>query len=66
MTGVYRVAIVGGIVIGTPLGGLLAQTNGITAPFWFGFAGSALLVVALWRQFDHIVHAGEGDPRAEG
>ena len=57
--GVYRVAVVGGLVIGTPLGGLLARTFGITAPFWFGFVGSALLVAILWRQFDHIVHAGE-------
>ena len=57
--GVYRVAIMGGLVIGAPIGGLLARTFGITAPFWFAFAGSALLVVILWRQFDHIVHAGE-------
>jgi MFS family permease len=57
--GVYRVAIVGGMVAGTPIGGLLARTFGITAPFWFGFVGSALLVVILWRQFDYIVHAGE-------
>jgi predicted MFS family arabinose efflux permease len=56
VTGVYRVAHVGGLVIGTPLGGLLARTFGITAPFWFGFAGSAILVVILWRQFDHIAH----------
>jgi len=57
--GVYRVAIMGGLVIGTPIGGLLARTYGITAPFWFGFVGSALLVIVLWRQFDHIAHAGE-------
>ena len=57
--GVYRVAIMGGLVIGTPIGGLLAKTFGITAPFWFGFVGSALLVAVLWRQFDHIVHAGD-------
>jgi MFS family permease len=57
--GVYRVAIMGGLVIGTPIGGLLAKTFGITAPFWFGFTGSALLVVILWRQFDQIVHAGD-------
>jgi MFS family permease len=57
--GVYRVAIVGGMVIGTPLGGLLASLYGITAPFWFGFVGSALLVAILWRQFEHIVHAGD-------
>jgi MFS family permease len=57
--GVYRVAIVGGMVIGTPIGGLLARTFGITAPFWFGFVGSALLVTILWRQFEHIVHAGD-------
>jgi MFS family permease len=57
--GVYRVAIVGGLVLGAPIGGLLAQAYGITAPFWFGFIGSALLVVILWRQFDNIVHAGD-------
>jgi predicted MFS family arabinose efflux permease len=57
--GVYRVAIVGGLVIGTPLGGLLASAFGITAPFWFAFVGSAVLVTVLWRQMDHIVHAGD-------
>ena len=57
--GVYRVAIVGGLVVGTPLGGLLARQFGITAPFWFGFLGSAVLVAGLWRQFALIAHAGE-------
>jgi predicted MFS family arabinose efflux permease len=59
VTGVYRVAIMGGLVIGTPIGGLLARSFGITAPFWFAFGGSALLVTILWRQFDHIVDAGK-------
>ena len=54
--GVYRVALVGGLVVGTPIGGLLARSFGITAPFWFGFIGSALLVALLWREFDHIAH----------
>jgi MFS family permease len=54
--GVYRVAIVGGMVIGTPVGGLLASGYGVTAPFWFGFVGSAVLVTVLWRQFEHIAH----------
>jgi MFS family permease len=57
--GVYRMAIVGGIVIGTPIGGLLAQRYGITAPFWFAFVGSALLVIAMWREFAKIEHAGD-------
>jgi MFS family permease len=57
--GVYRVAITGGIVIGTPIGGLLARTHGVTAPFWFGFVGSAVLVTLLWRQFDNIAHSGD-------
>jgi MFS family permease len=62
VTGIYHVALVGGLVIGTPLGGLLASAYGITAPFWFGFVGSAILVVVLWRQFDLIVHAGDIAP----
>jgi predicted MFS family arabinose efflux permease len=48
------------MVVGTPIGGLLARSFGITAPFWFGFIGSALLVLALWRQFRHIAHEGDG------
>jgi MFS family permease len=62
VTGVYTVGIFGGIVIGTPIGGFLARAFGITAPFWFGFVGSALLVTILWRQFVHIGHAGEARP----
>jgi MFS family permease len=64
VTGVYTVGVVLGIVIGTPIGGLLARWFGITAPFWFGFVGSALLVAILWRQFDHIVHASEEIPES--
>jgi predicted MFS family arabinose efflux permease len=63
VSSVYRIAIIGGIVIGTPIGGVLARTFGITAPFWFGFIGSAVLVVLLWRQFEHIVHAGDVEPQ---
>ena len=58
VTGVYRVANIGGLVIGTVIGGLLARAYGITAPFWFGFIGSALLVAVLWRRFADIVDAG--------
>ena len=60
VTGVYTVGVIGGMVVGTPIGGLLARSFGITAPFWFGFIGSALLVTVLWRQFDHIAHEGDG------
>ena len=55
--GVYRLAIVGGLTIGAPIGGVLASVFGITAPFWFGFIGSAILVVLLWGQFGYIAHS---------
>lgn len=58
VTGAYTVGIFGGIAVGTPIGGLLAREFGITAPFWFGFVGSALLVAIMWRQFVHIGEAG--------
>jgi predicted MFS family arabinose efflux permease len=65
VTGVYTVGTYGGIALGTPIGGLLARTFGVTAPFWFGFAGSAILVVILWRQFEHIGHAGSARTTAK-
>jgi predicted MFS family arabinose efflux permease len=65
VTGVYTVGTYGGIALGTPIGGLLARSFGITAPFWFGFAGSAILVAILWRQFEHIGHAGSAQTTAK-
>jgi len=59
VTGVYSTASVLGHVIGVPIGGLLARQFGITAPFWFGFFGSAILLACMWREFDKIVHAGD-------
>ena len=59
VTGVYRVSVMGGLVVGAPIGGVLARTLGITSPFWFGFVGSAILVAFLWRQFLQIAHAGD-------
>lgn len=46
----------GSMVIGSLIGGVLADQAGVTAPFWFGFVGSAVFVVALWGQLRHIAH----------
>jgi MFS family permease len=62
---VYMIGVIGGMLIGTPIGGALARGWGITAPFWFGFVGSALLVAILWRQFALIVLAGDTPPELD-
>ena len=56
---VYLTAVVGGIVIGSALGGVVASIGGITAPFWFAFAGSAIILVLIWRSLLHIAHTDE-------
>jgi predicted MFS family arabinose efflux permease len=53
---VNTLGIYSGLVIGAAIGGVLATNAGVTAPFWFAFAGSALLVVLLWRELAHIAH----------
>ncbi|MCZ2822619.1 MFS transporter [Modestobacter sp. VKM Ac-2977] len=53
------VGVYGGLVVGSGIGGLLAQHWGVTAPFWFAFAGSAVFVVLIWRSLRHIAHADE-------
>jgi len=56
---VNQVGVFGGLVIGSAIGGLLAQHSGVTAPFWFAFAGSAVFVVLIWRSLRHIAHADD-------
>ena len=56
---VYPTGVVGGIVIGSALGGLVASVWGVTAPFWFAFAGSALILALIWRSLLNIAHADE-------
>jgi predicted MFS family arabinose efflux permease len=63
VTSVNTICVYGGLVVGSAIGGALAATAGITAPFWFAFAGSAVFVVLLWRELTRIAHA---EPAAAG
>ena len=56
---VYAIRVFGCIVVGQALGGLIARTWFLTAPFWFAFAGSAVLLLLIWRELAHIAHADE-------
>ena len=60
---VYMVCVFGGIVIGQALGGVIAQRWGLTAPFWFAFAGAGITLALVWGQLSHIAHA---QPPEEG
>lgn len=61
VTSVNTICVYGGLVVGSAVGGVLAGHYGVTAPFWFAFAGSAVFVVALWREMTRIAHA-DGPP----
>jgi len=56
---VYRVGVYGGIVLGNLIGGLLARSYGILAPYWVGFVVTGLFLALIWRQLKLIVHADE-------
>ena len=53
--GVYMVGLQGGLVVGAAVGGVLAQIWGVTAPFWFAFVGSAVILVLIWRRLSLIM-----------
>jgi len=55
----YSIGVFGGIVAGQALGGIIATVWGITGPFWFAFAGSAVILALIWRQLAHVAHADE-------
>ena len=56
---VNTICVYGGLVVGSVIGGVLATQFGVSAPFWFAFAGSAVFLVALWGQMARIAHADE-------
>ena len=53
---VNMVGVFGGLVIGEPLGGVIAQTWGLTAPWWFAF-GRRITLVIVWRSISNIIAA---------
>ncbi len=59
---VSMMALFGGLVAGSGIGGVIARHWGVTSPFWFGFVGSALFVVLIWKQLSHIAHDDEALP----
>jgi len=56
---VYMLCVMGGMLIGSLLGGLIARRWGVTAPWWFAFVGSGLTLALVWRQLGHIAHHDE-------
>ena len=66
VTSVYLLGGVGGLALGSLLGGAIAQRWGVVAPYWFGFIGSALLTVVMWRSFLNIAHAAEVGAEDQG
>jgi MFS family permease len=57
VSSVYLVGVFGGLVFGSALGGLIAGQWGLTAPFWFGFVGTGIILALIWRQLPRIAHA---------
>ncbi|WP_432561111.1 MFS transporter [Kineococcus sp. SYSU DK003] len=56
---VNTVGTYAGLALGSGIGGVLAQHHGVTAPFWFAFAGSTVFVVLVWHALRHVAHADE-------
>jgi MFS family permease len=63
VSSVYLIGVQGGIVVGSVAGGAIAGVWGVTAPFWFAFVGSGVLVALIWPQLTHIAHADEAHLR---
>lgn len=56
---VYMICVMGGMLVGSLLGGLIATTWGLTAPWWFAFVGSGVTLALVWRSLGQIAHADE-------
>ena len=56
---VYMICVMGGMLLGSFLGGLIAHQWGLTAPWWFAFAGAGITLALVWRELGHVAHADE-------
>lgn len=56
---VYTMAVFGGLVLGQLLGGFIADSWGLAAPFWFAFVGSGITLALIWRQLPAVAHGDE-------
>jgi predicted MFS family arabinose efflux permease len=59
---VYKICVMGGMLIGSFLGGVIAQQWGLVAPWWFAFVGSGLTLLLVWQALGQIAHADEATP----
>jgi predicted MFS family arabinose efflux permease len=55
------VSVYGGILLGNAIGGFIAEQWGLTAPFWFGFAGAGITLILIWKSLGSIAHADSGE-----
>ncbi|MFI7576009.1 hypothetical protein [Micromonospora sp. NPDC049497] len=56
----------GGNCVGALLGGIVATTYGLTAPYWVGFVVAVAVAAATWRVFDRATVArAYADPAPE-
>jgi uridine kinase/MFS family permease len=51
---VYLVGSLGGLALGSLLGGVIGQRWGVVAPFWFAFVGSGLILLLIWRSISDV------------
>ncbi|GLZ33018.1 MFS transporter [Lentzea sp. NBRC 105346] len=47
----FMLLAIGGTAVGALLGGFVARTFGITAPFWMAFGAMTILTTLAWRRF---------------
>jgi predicted MFS family arabinose efflux permease len=73
VTSVYYIGGFGALALGALIGGAIAQRWGVITPFWFAFAGSAVILLFTWRSIRYIAQeadasdqpspTGPSDPR---
>jgi MFS family permease len=63
---VYMICVMGGMLIGSLIGGVIAHFWGLTAPWWFAFFGAGITLALVWRSLAQIAHADADDAVSAG
>jgi predicted MFS family arabinose efflux permease len=58
---ISMICVFGGLIVGQGIGGVIAESWGLVAPWWFACAGAGVTLLLVWKSLGNVAHAQATD-----